>query len=391
MRIVTDGYIYQTQPRGGISRVFSELLPRMCAADPDAHITIFTVGHVAARPPSADRLTWVRVPDARRFLRPGRLFNRSVTPYVQDVLNRWWTGAHNQPVIWHPTYYVLPRNSARLSCVITVHDMIHELFPNFLRSAEDDEWRARKRYCIERADALICISHTTANDLRALYPGVASKIRVIPSGYAAPKQVNDAAASEKDKPFFLYVGQRGGYKNFELVLRAFAVWRHREQVSLYVVGPPLEPHEKAWVEELKVTRHVVCLNSVPDDALGELYRRAAAFVYPSLYEGFGLPLLEAIAAGCPVIASRIPSTIEVAGEYPIYFEPTSVEDAQRAFSAVLEGERGDAASSRAADILSRYSWDRTAQLTLDTYRDVLGGDLGSRDLMGSSMCSRTGA
>ena len=136
------------------------------------------------------------------------------------------------------------------------------------------------------------------------------------------------------------MGTRGQHKNFLLLLEAYARWDRRSELSLVAVGAPWSNDEVHHLEIRGVSDRVHLLTDVDDERLCRLYNCAAALVYPSLYEGFGVPLLEAMACGCPIIASRIPSTIEVAGECPIYVEPTEPEDLIEAFdTAVAEGAR----------------------------------------------------
>ena len=122
----------------------------------------------------------------------------------------------------------------------------------------------------------------------------------------------------------LYVGRRSHYKNFSTLLQAYSVWKHRNEITLAAVGPPGSRVEEQQLAKLGIHDRVHYLTNVNDEELCLLYNEAIAFVYPSLYEGFGVPLLEAMASGCPIIASRIPATIEVAGECPVYFEATEV-------------------------------------------------------------------
>jgi glycosyltransferase involved in cell wall biosynthesis len=180
-------------------------------------------------------------------------------------------------------------------------------------------------------------------------------------------------SEQNTKPFVLYLGQRRDYKNFPRVLEAFAAWRHNNEVSLCVVGPAWSADELAVLSSLDLRERVIALGHVADSTLADLYNKASAFIYPSLHEGFGLPLLEAMAAGCPIIASNIPSTREVAGDYPMYFEPTSTEDLISSLSVALDKGRNFATRRMGVGIVSRYSWDTTARLTVKCYRDVWKG------------------
>jgi glycosyltransferase involved in cell wall biosynthesis len=370
MEVIVDGSIFQAQAAGGILRATQELLPRLCALDPDLWIKVYTIGRVKVPPPRGERMAWVRVPNAGWVLRPTRFFDRKITPRVQDRFNRLWSGKPKSARLFHPTYYSLPFDSAVGPFVITVYDMIYERFPEWFCRECDEEFRRIKRRCIERADMLLCISNTTADDLRALYPYAAGKIRVIHYGChrhfeSAPADGNDNVKGRK--PFLLYVGQRWGYKNFGALVRAFSVWRKRFDVALVVVGPAWTPEESVLLRTHNIEQNVQWMGTVSDVRLRDLYAGAAAFIYPSLYEGFGFPLLEAMTANTPIVASRIPSTVEVAGDYPIYFEPSSDEDLVRALSEALEVPRRKERADIAREISNRYSWNRTAQLTLEAY------------------------
>ena len=172
------------------------------------------------------------------------------------------------------------------------------------------------------------------------------------------------------QPFLLYVGGRVHYKNFDVLVQAFDRWPQAKHAQLVLVGDALNEAEERKLRELNILEHVCVMSKASDDTLCQLYNQAAAFVYPSLYEGFGIPLLEAMSCGCPVVASRIPTTQEIAADIPLYFEPTSVEGLVHALTQVFQGKDME----RVASGLSRaktFSWDQTAEETLKVYRKVL--------------------
>jgi glycosyltransferase involved in cell wall biosynthesis len=154
------------------------------------------------------------------------------------------------------------------------------------------------------------------------------------------------------------------------MITAYSRWNQAPDVRLVVVGPPWTPEEQGMINDLGIQDRLDLLNVVDDDTLCVLYNRALAFVYPSLYEGFGIPLLEAMACGCPIIASRIDTTIEVAGKWPVYFD-LDVEDAMiGAFDTALNEGRNSPRTIGGLEHTRGFSWDKTAQGTLEVYRSL---------------------
>jgi glycosyltransferase involved in cell wall biosynthesis len=250
--------------------------------------------------------------------------------------------------------------------------MIHELYAELFSEPTDGDFRHRKRQCVLAADAVICISESTREDMQALYGIDANRIHVIPPGYNDVFRKLKQADSKLDKvlrqPYLLFVGVRTHYKNFDRLIQAYSLWNRREEVALVVVGEPWSSVEERRLAKLQIRDHVLLRTNVDDEELCEIYNRAAAFVYPSIYEGFGIPLLEAMACGCPIIASRIPATLEVAGECPVYFEPAESEDLIAAFDLALSEGRDSHRVWLGVERTKHYSWDKTAKDTLEVYR-----------------------
>jgi glycosyltransferase involved in cell wall biosynthesis len=152
-----------------------------------------------------------------------------------------------------------------------------------------------------------------------------------------------------ERPFILYVGARSHYKNFKTLLRAYAAWPRRSEISLIVVGNPWSKEEQEEINTAGLERNVVCRTGTTDEELCALYNQALAFVYPSLSEGFGIPLLEAMACGCQIVASRIPIFIEVAKDIPYFFDPLNTDELIAALEASCLSE---IEKSRAEDVLA---------------------------------------
>ena len=370
MDVLIDGIIYQGQPHGGIVRLYNEILPRMCKMSDSLQVTLVTSGRCVQPLPAHARIRHISVLPIERFLRPGRLWGW-VAPRMRAFAQRLHLGGETEG-IWHSTYYTMPMGW-KGPRVITAVDMIHEHLPN-LFGADGREIRRQKDRCLGAADAIIAISRTTAEDLQQFYGIEKDRIWMIPLACSDTFLQSDGLQSgptrRKGRPFLLYVGIRSKYKNTDLMIKAYSQWRHRREVDLIVVGRPWSSEEIRELAALNIEDRVHLLGYVDDQKLVDLYRRAAAFVYPSLYEGFGVPVLEAMACGCPVIGSRIPSTIEIAEECPIYFDPVDMDALVVAFEVALSEGRNSERVRHGLDRVRQYSWDRTARETLDVYKAV---------------------
>ncbi len=362
--VVVDGLIYESQSFGGISRLWSEILPRMCALDDSLRVALVTCGRIRRPLPAHANISH------RPILAIDDLFRRAS---LREFIFRLAMPMERQG-IWHSTYYTTS-SVWRGPRVVTVPDMIHELFPRPSRSSLDEDFRRQKRRCIQEADVVICISETTRSDLLAAYGIPAERARVIPLGcskeFGVLEDATIADVSQTGRPYLLYVGERYHYKGFNTLIRAYAAWARRDEADLLVVGPVWSRRETEELTRLKIGERVILVGRVDDHALCILYNRAVAMVFPSLYEGFGLPLLEAMACGCPVVASRIPSTVEVARDYPFYFEPGKEEGLLTALDGALEEGRHSPRVRQGLERVKQFSWNETAKQTLIAYRTLL--------------------
>lgn len=374
MEVIVDGIIYQLQSNGGISRLFSEILPRMCVIDDSLHLILLTQGQLKQPLPVHPHITHRCVPRLELYLRLGRLW-KSILPIAENLVLKLCSGLAGKTV-WHSTYYTLPEEWNGFS-IVTVADMIYERFSDLFNRPSDEQFREQKRHCIQQADAVICISETTRQDVEDFYNLDSKPIYVVPLAcsdvFGALEQHQETYQMPNRQPFLLYVGLRVHYKNFDKLIQAYSVWSPRKDVALVVVGKSWSFDEEKRLVELGIQDRVHLLTKVDDETLCYLYNQAVAFIYPSLYEGFGIPLLEAMACGCPIVASRIPSTIEVAGECPIYFEPAEVDDLLNAFDVALSEGRNSRRIQMGLKRVKSYSWDKTAALTLGAYRRISSG------------------
>jgi glycosyltransferase involved in cell wall biosynthesis len=278
--------------------------------------------------------------------------------------------------IWHSTYYTALRKWQG-PVIVTVFDMIHERFPHLFSGSSNEQLRRQKRRCILRADVILCISQTTQKDVQQFFGIDADRTRVVPLASSEPFRILDKADGGSKlptkKPFLLYVGTgRDNHKNFRVLVQAYRRWPGKDNFDLVVVGKPWSEDEMQHFADIGIMDRVHLLTHVNDEELCRLYNRACAFVYPSLFEGFGIPVLEAMACGCPVIASRIPTTLEVAGDCPVYFDPATPDSLVAAFDKVLSEGRNADRVRVGVERVKRYSWEETARQILEVYRELSG-------------------
>jgi len=364
MKIVFDHQIFSNQKYGGISRYFVELAKSISKMSKhEARIKFIAPlykNKYIANHEGKYKVAGLKFPDIPKTGRPIRAVN--------EFLSRFLVSKYCPDVI-HETYYsknyISLKNAKR---IITVYDMIHERFPEHF--SKNDETRVLKRHAVARADHVICISENTKNDLMSILGVENSKISVVHLGFQF-SNIGNPSQTKGGKPFFLYVGPRNGYKNFKKLMMAYAS-SERLKTNIDVVcfgGGSFGLDELQLFEELKIP--ITCIKQVSGDdrLLSNYYKTAAFFVYPSLYEGFGIPPLEAMSHGCPVACSNTSSMPEVLGDAAMMFDPYSIES----ISAALEKIFFDS-SSRSALIakgfkrIQNFSWDKCACETLKVYK-----------------------
>jgi glycosyltransferase involved in cell wall biosynthesis len=365
MEVVIDGYIYQVQKMRGISRIFNEVLPLIRESDPSISLKIIL--H-AKKSGLSEQVMQVIIPKLDKHLLPLGLW-KELYPFLNNLLiNQKVKITRN--TIFHSTYY---RSLAgwRGKQIFSVYDLIYEKHPDTFNDARDVIHL--KSQAFKRADHLICISNATKADLVHYYNVPEEKISISHLGYGEQFRPVDSSCIDlrMDAPFILYVGGRAKYKGFSDLITAYSHWRLRHDLKLVVVGNEWTKQEVELLSKLGIQSQVQLLGRIDDKQLCDLYNQARAFVYPSHDEGFGLPLLEAMACACPVIASSIPSTREVAGEMPFYFEVAKPESLTDALGICIEKNTRDADQVKAGLVwVKKYSWQKTAQAMIDVYHAV---------------------
>lgn len=307
------------------------------------------------------------VPDIPKTNRLRLVSNSIVTPFMMEKF---------QPDVVHETYYS-DTPATRLSSprVITVYDMIHERMPHLY---SNNPISKVKQKAVERADHVICISKNTRDDLIEFFNVPNEKISVIYLGFdeifsGVQDNENVESALDAEKPYILYVGSRRTYKNFSTFVNAYStsVWLRDNFNIICFGGEKYTATDDELISKNKLTSDHITYVSGDDSRLAAYYKNAAVFIYPSLYEGFGIPPLEAMSAGCPVICSHSSSVPEVVGDAGEYIDPTSIDSIKTALEKILSSkEKRLNLINKGFNRCKQFSWNRCAQETLEVYRNL---------------------
>jgi glycosyltransferase involved in cell wall biosynthesis len=354
---------------GGMGTYVRELLPAMQREDPSLEILAFHARFGAEPDPWLARYRVESLPwEIRRLYPAWALVGRpSLPPPVSQ------TNLVHSPV---PAAVPPPGPGQRL--VVTVHDLAFLVRPDLFPRAWRLMYRAGLRAAVKRASAIIAPSRHTANDLVRRTRVPPERVHVVPLAASLEHSSRDPhevlARLKVRPPYVLFVGTLEPRKNLVRLVRAYRRLAARGAPHRLVLGGPIGWQPQALLRELAVEGpgEVVMTGKLGPEDLDALYRRAEVFAYPSLYEGFGLPVVEAMARGVPCVVSTSSSLPEVAGEAAVPVDPLSVGAMAEALGRVIS-DPGLAARLREAGAAraARFGWDRTARLTLDVYKAIL--------------------
>ena len=364
MHIYFDSQIFSLQKVGGISRYFVELAGRLPESFQDIKTTVLAPLHINEYLATSSVETLGRqipvFPGKHHILKP---LNSCISHLLLNKL---------APDIFHETYFSLASQSVSCPRVLSVYDMIHERFPDQFKGP-DLAIPQLKAAAVARADHIITISNNTRDDLMEILAVPSEKITVIPLASSFAVTTVDSSEQHAEKPYLLYVGLRQGVKNFSTLLLAYC--RSKTLAShfdlLCVGGGGFVSSELQTIREYGLEEKVKHVE-VSDKMLPTLYSQATLFVYPSLYEGFGLPLLEAMRCGCPVVCSNTSSMPEIAGDAARYFDPMNEEELRVILEETVRSESALNMFQANGYIREQlFSWDRCIRKTAELYRSLL--------------------
>lgn len=376
MQRITIDYTPAVQQSAGIGRLTREVTRALLALPAPYEYTLFCMGW-AAPPPLPSGVHFAATPLTDRWLH--RIWFRARLPLPVEVL----AGPAD---LYHATDFLLPPMFARRT-VLTVHDLTFERDPG---SAAPTLLRFLQRVVpasARRASHVVADSHATARDLTELYGVAPERITVIHSGvdarfrpYADPGEAAAESAALRAKygigsaPFVLTVGTLQRRKNHLGLVRAFARLAAHTELDLVISGGKgwLYDEVLAEVRARGLERRVRFTGFTAEQDLPALYRAARAFAFPSFYEGFGLPLLEAMASGVPVVSSNASSLPEVAGDAALLVDPRDDDALAAALQRAIDDEVWRASAIERGTARAReFTWERAGRQLLEVYESVL--------------------
>ncbi|MES2446443.1 MAG: glycosyltransferase family 1 protein [Bacteroidota bacterium] len=368
MKILFDNQVFNNQQFGGISRYFAELMHGI-SNDPLHRLMpekLYSTNFYLSDKNLLKNQFFFNYPTFRGKAR--------INSFLVDKQNKLITSliSKGDYDIFHPTYYdsKFLENLHNKPFVLTVHDMIHELYLDTEYNKIHSE-TLNKQLLIPKASHIIAVSQNTKNDILKLYPEISpEKISVIHHGNSL-RVNNNVIQMELPEKYLLFVGQRDAYKNFNWMIDTLKDYLTDTNISVICAGG-----SKFKLDEIEILNHLGLANKViqipidADHTLAHLYQNAVCFVYPSKYEGFGIPILEAFACQCPVIISNSSCFPEIAGDAALYFNLEKPFELLENLRIVQETEQRNVLIAKGNNQLKKFSWQKSVYQHLAVYNKL---------------------
>jgi glycosyltransferase involved in cell wall biosynthesis len=389
MKILYDHQIFESQKFGGVSKYFGELIYNSGALEEmNYEISILhsdndylkLLEHSEFSPLPQRPLSYTEYDsESSKYVAIKRIIDRffylkKLTKCAEknkaESIHKLNTQDYD---LFHPTYYdgYFLDHIKNKPFVLTVHDLTHQIFPEYF----SPKWTDKNKKMLDEAARIIVVSENTKKDLIEYFDTNSNKIDVV---YLASSILIGANmyTNEKMPPklnkYLLFIGSRASYKNFYFFAQAIVpLLREDNDLRLLCTGDKFTDDELFYFTKLGIASSVVH-HYASERELPALYKNAVAFVYPSLYEGFGMPILEAFACGCPVVCSQASSFPEIAGNAAIYFEPKDKQSIYQSIYSILNDSilRTNLVA-KGFQQLEKFSWLKTVNQTLEVYAKAI--------------------
>lgn len=387
MKILFDHQIFSVQRYGGISRYFVELMRELRNSERtevdlalkfsdnfyiQQNSELFHVKSFSKRRDPFFSMNFRGKARLNRLLEKIGILNDPNALNSRFALRKF---TFNDFDVFHPTYYdpYFLKHLGNKPFVLTVYDMIHELFREKFPEY-DDTTIPRKKELITKAAHIIAISQSTKKDIMNIYNIDEKKISVIYLGNSLQSENISKSELKLPSKYILYVGDRQAYKNFGFFLRAIKdLLIEDTNLQLVCAGSvPFNRSEQQLFQALGLQEKLTHFPLVDDGILLQLYKRASCFVFPSLYEGFGIPVLEALTCGCPALLSNRSSLPEIGGDAARYFDPEDQQSMADAVRSVLYDEQtANQMRQRGYERAKQFTWAKCAEETRQVYEAVV--------------------
>jgi glycosyltransferase involved in cell wall biosynthesis len=363
MKILYDHQMFSYQKFGGITKYFVELIKNI-SPEHQCHLSVlFSENHYLKE--NHELFKKLNLLPSKDF--KGKATAKEMLALLNKKYSRYRIASNNYD-LFHPTFYDdYFLENIKKPYVVTVHDLIEFIYQDSF--FKDSLNRPYMEKVIGNAHRIIAISEHTKMDLLRIFNLDPGKIDVIYHGFNG---ISTRKKSNHFGKYLLFVGERGGYKNFTGLVEAVSGLLKKDRaMKLVCVGKPFSTEEIELFQNAGIEEQLFALN-VSEATLNELYSHALVFVYPSLYEGFGMPILEAFSNNCPVCLSDTSCFPEIAGEAAAYFDPSDKDSMAGCIEEVIYNKEVAEKLRKAGKIrLQDFSWQKTSQLTLKTYQKAL--------------------
>ena len=369
MKILLDPQIFNDQKFGGISKYYSEIYRKLTKKGVDIRLPLLYTENLHIK----EFFDAKGYPIYNFFIR-NNIFRRK---FIRKIKRKNLKYAQEQLAVidfdlFIPTYYnpYFVDIIGEKPYVLTVYDMIHELFPQYFSAS--DKTSQNKSRLLANAAQIIAVSNNTKKDILKFFPNISEeKITVVYHGFSRENE-NDVEVT-LPKQFVLFVGNRENYKNFDFFLEAIQETLRNDN-ELYLVcagGNPFRSDEKALIKSLNLEGKVLQRNFL-DTELNSYYQQALCFVFPSIYEGFGIPIMESMINNCPIILTNNSCFPEVAGEAALYYELNNKADLKEKVEAfVYNEELRRKYANLGSQRVKAFTWEKAADECLQVYKKAV--------------------
>jgi glycosyltransferase involved in cell wall biosynthesis len=357
MRILYDHQIFSYQKYGGVSKYFYELLTNLPSEDWETTILFSNNEYIK----NIHKFKPIHILSNHWFRGQGRIMNELNKSYSIFRIIR---GDYD---VFHQTHYetYCLKALSKKPMVTTFHDM------NFATYNKNEYMVSLQKKSINRANKIIAVSENTRKDLIEMWNINPQKIKLIYHGVDKP--IDDLKIGERiiEYPYILYVGRREGFKNFDRFAKSFSFLKKEYSfIKLVCTSESFTLNEKNFFKELKILDSIIHIKTTEIE-MANLYKYAEVFVYPSIYEGFGMPILEAMSYGCPVAISKASCFPEIAADAGIYFDPMNIDSIYDSVRKIIDNRQlRDEYIKKGNARYKFFTWEKTAREHMELYKSL---------------------